>query len=202
VAPKVPLEAVAEGGEAAALAGIARALLADRPRLRQAGEAARRWVEERHDPGRAARAMVDAIAELLERPRPEPSPPRPARPSTLTFGWLPSRVEVEGAEMPWSPGTRRQLRITLVNSGFARFLAGTEPEGGVALQVQLLDGEGRDRSDRAWLPLPRALAPGEGHSWTLELRRPLGPARLRIEPQVIDGAGFASLGGAVWERSL
>jgi glycosyltransferase involved in cell wall biosynthesis len=202
VAPKVPLEAVAENGEAAALARRVRDLLGDRPRLRRAGEAARRYIEERHEPGRAATTMVGAIAELLEQPRSEPAPPRPARPSTLTFGWLPSRLEVEGAETPWPPGSQRRLRLTLVNSGFARFLPGSAPEGGVALQIQLLDGDGHDRYRGSWLPLPRSLGPGEDHSWTLELRRPLGPARLRIEPQVVDGAGFAALGGAVWEQSL
>ena len=42
----------------------------------------------------------------------------------------------------------------------------------------------------------------EGVEIVVEVRRPPGPARLRIEPHVLGVAGFSALGGPVWEAEL
>src|SRR6185436_10102012 len=106
--------------------------------------------------------------------------------------------EIEGAAMPWPEGERRTLRLRVRNDGRTRWLAGTRGAGGVVFEVRLLR---RDRAGgaaaaprdemagRPWPPLPADLAPGEEVTIELEVRRPLGGARLRIEPHVLGVAG-------------
>ncbi len=55
---------------------------------------------------------------------------------------------------------------------------------------------------RPWPPLPVDLEPGEEVTLELEVRRPLGRARLRIEPHVLGVAGASTLAGSVWEADL
>jgi hypothetical protein len=114
-------------------------------------------------------------------------------------------VRVAGAERPWSEGQRRTLRITVENRGPATWLGAHRGSGGVAIAVRLEGGGGggglRDLlADLPWLPLPVDLAAGEAATVELAVRRPAGPARLRVEPRVVGGASFAELGGPVWEE--
>ncbi len=123
-------------------------------------------------------------------------------PTSLAWHRLEGAIEVDGADPPWPPGDRRRLEIRLANRGEALWLAGERPEGGVALAIQLLAGDDDLLAGRPWLGLPFDLEPGDEHVFEVELRRPLGPARLRVLPHVLGSEGFASLGGPVWEREI
>ncbi len=195
-------------GEAAALAAALRDLLARPERLRAMGEAAREHVRIHNAPEAAAEAIVAACREWRDLPPVESDPVRPAAvppPTSLTWHELPGDLIVGGAELPWAPGERRKLSIRLANRGFARWLGGERGPGGLALVIKLFDGGegGADLlADRHWLPLPRDLDPGEEALFTTEIRRPPGPARLRIEPHLFGGLGFSRLSGPWWERDL
>lgn len=201
-------------GEAEALAEALRALLARPDRLRAMGEAAREHVRAYNDPAAAADAVVAACTEWrglppLDDPGIRGEGParaaEPPPPTSLTWHEFPGDLAVAGAEPPWAPGERRELTIRLANRGFARWLGGERGPGGLALVVKLFDGgEGGEDllSDRHWLPLPRDLDPGEEAVFRTEIRRPPGPARLRIEPHLFGGLGFSRLSGPWWERDL
>lgn len=193
--------------EPAALAAMLRELIADPARLRAMGEAAREHVRRRHDPARAAEAVVEACREMagLEPPGDDPGGrPEVPPPSSLAWGKLPGELEVEGADLPWAEGERRRLAIRLRNTGFARWLAGERGPGGVAVVVKLFTDGGEDRedllADRPWLALPRDLPPGGEVRFETEVRRPPGPAHLWIEPHLFGGLGLSKLGGPRWER--
>jgi glycosyltransferase involved in cell wall biosynthesis len=195
-------------GEVEALASIAGALLADRDALADLGRRARDFVRREHDPARASAAIIAACRELRDRPPGTPVAADPRPPSSLTWSVLGGELRVEGAETPWPPGARRTLRLVLRNTGRVRWLAGGSGTGGVAFEVRLLtpggdDGVERDvLAGRPWPALPADLEPGGTASIELELRRPLGPARLRIEPHVLGVAGASALGGPIWEADL
>jgi glycosyltransferase involved in cell wall biosynthesis len=202
VALRVPLG----DGEGEALAAALRGLLGSPERLRAMGGAAREHVRREHDPERAAAAVVAACRAWRELP---PLPERPSLappPSSLIWDDLGGTIEVEGADLPWPPGERRRLRVRLANRGFARWLAGESGPGGVALAVRLfVDGpEGRRDllEDRHWPALQRDLHPGGETVFETEVRRPAGPATLRIEPHVLGWRGMSELGGPSWERVL
>jgi hypothetical protein len=110
-------------------------------------------------------------------------------------------MEVLGTAEPWPEGERRRLGIRLANRGESRWRPGEDPDGGVAVEVRLSTGGGTP-AFAVWLRLPLGLDPGGEHLFELALRRPLGPARLRIEPHVLGHQGFAGLGGPIWEREL
>lgn len=215
---KVPLEHASDDpDEVGALARVLGELVARRERLLELGESARRFVLREHDPGRAAQCMVDALAALgaeaeatvwsAGRPA-EVAPPAVPHPTSLTWGSLPSRIEVAGHESPWAEGELRELEIRLTNLGFARFLPAAAGPGGVALEARLFRPAASDAGDRElleelpWLPLPQELGPGQEQVFRLPLRRPLGRACLRLEPRVLGGFVFHLLGGAVWEGVL
>ncbi|MEP7008820.1 MAG: glycosyltransferase [Acidobacteriota bacterium] len=201
-------------GEAAALAAALRELLGRPERLRAMGEAAREHVRTHNDPAAAADAIVAACLEWRSSPPlggpgvrgdGEVQGAAPPAPTSLTWHEFPGDLSVEGAELPWAPGERRELTIRLANKGFARWLGGERGPGGLALVIKLFDGGvgGEDLlSDRHWLPLPRDLDPGEETSFRTEIRRPPGPARLRIEPHLFGSLGFSRLSGPWWERDL
>ncbi|HXU34568.1 MAG TPA: glycosyltransferase [Thermoanaerobaculia bacterium] len=204
-------------GEAEALAAALRDLLAWPERLRAMGEAAREHVRTHNDPEAAADAIVAACQEWRDLPPPDDSVEvrrdgdrqvrgaEPPPPSSLTWHEFPGDLSVGGADLPWAPGERRELTIRLANRGFARWLGGERGPGGLALVVKLFDGgEGGEDllADRHWLPLPRDLDPGEETVFRTEIRRPPGPARLRIEPHLFGGLGFSRLSGPWWERDL
>ncbi len=199
IAPRVPLG----DAEPEALAALLRELLADPGRLRAMGQAAREHVRVRHDPARAARAIVDACEEFAGLPTPGDDPgnqPEVPPPSSLAWGRLPGEMEVTGVEPPWPEGERRRLEIRLRNTGFARWLAGERGPGGVAVVVKLFV-EGEDLlAGRPWLALPHDLAPGDEVRFATEVRRPPGPAHLWIEPHLFGGLGLSKLGGPRWER--
>jgi glycosyltransferase involved in cell wall biosynthesis len=199
VAPRVPLG----DEEPASLAALLRELLAAPGRLRAMGRAAREYVRLRHDPARAARAVVEACEQWAELPPAGDDPgnrPEVPAPSSLAWGELPGEVEVAGADLPWPAGERRRLEIRVRNTGFARWLAGERGPGGVAVVVKLfVDGE-HLLAGRPWLALPHDLAPGEEVPLAAEVRRPPGPAHLWIEPHLFGGLGLSKLGGPRWEQ--
>ncbi len=203
-AVKAPLEDYPEE-EAQALAGLLRRRLASRDRLRKMGEAARSFIEREHSPAASARAVAEALADWSRIPAaaaPAPPPPRPSPPTSLTWGWLPGRVEVEGCERPWAEGERRGLEIVVTNTGFAAWLAGRRADGGVVLEPRLWSG-GRDLfRGRPWIPLPRDLLPGEACRIELKIRKPIGPARLRLEPHLFGGGSMTLCGTQAFDREL
>ena len=193
--------------EAASLAGLLRRLLASPDRLRKMGEAARSFIEREHVPSAAARLVAEALLDWSRIPdggpiRPSPPPPCPSPPTSLTWGWLPGRIEVEGCEGPWAEGERRRLEIVVTNTGFATWLAGRHADGGVVLEPQLLSGDRDLFRGRPWIPLPRDLAPEETCRIRLELRRPIGPARLRLEPHLFGGGSMTLCGAKAFDRDL
>jgi hypothetical protein len=190
-------------GEAEALAAALAGLLAQPERLRAMGAAAREYVAGEHDPARAARAVAEACAELAAR-RPPGEQPCVAEPMTsLTLPRLVGTLQVGGGERPWRPGERRRLRVRLENGSAGRWLRYTAGAGGLAIRCQLLDAGGRETgAARPWQALPRDLLPGETYEFEIALRRPLGPARLRVEPIVAERGAASQLGGPVWESAI
>jgi len=192
---------VGEGEREALVARLAE-LLAAPERLAELGRAARRHVTERHDPARSAGALVEVCGRFAEREPLGWGPARPPAPTSLAWSRMPAKLEVSGAETPWAEGERRWIAIRLENPGPARWLAGERPAGGVAVEVELFAG-GRDlRADEGWIGLPFDLEPGEAHVFELDLRRPLGPARLVVRPHVLDFTAFDELGGPSWAREI
>jgi hypothetical protein len=199
-------------GEVEAIAATAGRLLANRDALAALGRRARELVRREHDPARAAARIVEACDELARRAPGTAYAALPSPPSTLTWSVMGGELEVEGAATPWPEGERRTLRLRVRNDGRTRWLAGTRGPGGVVFEVRLLCGDGasggaeaepRDEmAGRPWPPLPADLAPGEEVAIELEVRRPVGTARLRIEPHVLGVAGASTLGGRVWEAEL
>jgi len=203
-AARVPLG----DGEVEAIAATVRALLDDRGALATLGERGRDHVRREHDPAHAARRIVEACRELAHNPPGTPRAAAPRPPTTLTWGRLEGELQVEGAEPPWPEGTLRRLVLRARNSGRARWLAGDRGDGGVTFEVRLVTedgGEGAERdllAGRPWPALPVDLEPGDEATIELLVRRPLGGARLRIEPHVLGVAGASALHGPVWEREL
>jgi hypothetical protein len=199
---EVALRLAAGEGEREALAAALRGLLVDRPRLRVMGEAAREYARREHDPAAAARAVIAACEELgaLAPPahgaRPQPLP------TSLCWDRLPGEIEILGAEPPWRPGERRRLRARLRNTGRARWLAGERGPGGVVLEARLDSRRGDLLTGRPWAPLPRDVDPGGEVTVELEVRHPVGEARLRVEAHVLGGFGFSALGGPAWESAI
>ena len=204
VVVKAPL-ADDPGAEAAALAGLLRDLLAAPERLAEMGAAARTFIEREHRPASAARAVAEALDEWSGEPAGKPAPfpaPQPPAPTSLTWGWLPGRIDVEGCEAPWREGERRSIELVVRNTGFATWLAGHNEDGGVVLEPQLWSG-GRDLfRGRRWIPLPRDLPPGDACRIPLRVRRPIGPARLRFEPHLFGGGSMTLCGATACDREL
>ena len=105
----------------------------------------------------------------------------------------------------WPPGERRTLRLEVTNRGPGRWLAARRGPGGVAFEATLSTAAGDPDPHRPWVPLPCDVEPGGAVALELELRRPPGPARLRVEPLVLDGwAGdrVTRPGSPLWEGDL
>ena len=180
VAVHVPL---GEGEEEIFARRLAELLLGDRASLARMGECARRHVAERHDPGRAARTLVEAATSLARREPPGDAPPRIAPASSALHVEGSGEIRVEGLE-GWRAGERGRLQVFVRNRGRDRWLPSHEVPGGVIFEVQLRAG-GSDRfAGRPWLALERELAPGEERRFELVLRRPLEGGRLLIKPTV------------------
>jgi hypothetical protein len=149
--------------------------------------------------------VAAACVELVDREPPGDRPARPAPATTIACRALRGEVTVAGAEGGWAEGERRRLAVRVVNRGPCRWLAARRGPGGVAFAVRLETPGGDPDPHRPWLPLPRDLAPGEEVTLALDLRRPPGPARLRLVPLVFDGwAGDAAERppGTSWEADL
>jgi glycosyltransferase involved in cell wall biosynthesis len=190
-------------GEGEALAAALLTLLAQPERLRAMGAAAREYVARAHDPATAAAAVADACAELAEREPPGEAPCVAESMTSLTLPRLGGRIEVAGAERPWPAGERRRLRVRLENGSAGRWLRWSEGPGGMAVRSRVVDASGVDAvPPPPWRALPRDLEPGGVYEFEIELRRPLGAARLRIEPVVAERGAAAELGGPVWDSAI
>lgn len=186
-------------GEMEALAAALRRRIEAPETFVRMGQAAREFVARHHDPARSADAMVAAIGELAKRePLPE-SEPRPGPGGTAVHVRVPGRIEVRGTE-DWAPGERRKLEVEVVNDSRYRWLPSHELPGGVIFEVQFLS-QGEDLYvGRPWLSLPQALEPGESKRFPLELRRPIGAARLLIKPTLHIAEGHRPLGAWEWDQ--
>ncbi len=198
IAIKVPLG----DREVRSLAGRLGELLADRDRIETMGAAAREFVRERHDPPLAARAVADACAELAELEPPAEVPLEVPAPTTLTWLELRGSLSVEGGDAPWPAGESRRLKISMTNEGFGRWLPTSEEAGGVLVELQWRNYLEGSAVERAWMDLPREVAPGDSYELEIETRRPLEAEALVIEPHVVGVAGFSALGGPRWVRDL
>ena len=187
------------GGEERALAERLEGLLADPSALRRMGERAREYIVRHHRLDDAAQAVVDACQAFGQGEPPSPSPVRVPPPTSLAWHRLEGEIHVDGANLPWSPGERRRLRVHLRNTSDAVWLAGERPAGGVALEAKLIVGGQNLWRKRGWIGLPRDLAPGEQHMLELDLRRPLADdVRLELVPHVLDHTSLDELGGPRW----
>ncbi len=198
VAIKVP---VGEG-EVEAIAARSAELLGEPGRLARMGNAARDYVRSRHDPAASAAAMVEACNDMATCGPQRRRSAAPASPTTLTASTLDGELEVSGHEREWEEGARRRLALRLRNLGPVRWLAAAVGPGGVVLEVTLRDGAGRQIGDTTSVPLPRDLLAGETAELGVELRRPLGPARLVVESR-LEGRGAAMRQGDLrWESAI
>jgi hypothetical protein len=196
-----PADESTDSPEVAALAAACADALGQPERLERRGRAARRWIEDEHDPRASAGRILQACAELLvEReattaraPRPQgfESPP----PTSLTWGELQCTIEVQQLE-GWQPGERRTLEVGVRNDSACTWLPASAGDGGVLLEIRLRDVDGTDWAARAWPGLTRRLPPGAWWRLRVALRRPLLPAVLEIEPHVAGGFGFSELHGS------
>lgn len=203
VALKVP---VGEG-EVEGLVARLTELLARPEALVRMGAAARQHVRREHDPERAAAAVVARCAEWRDAELLGDSALPHLSPTSFAWPALPGSIAVEGASRPWAAGERRRLRATLRNAGPATLLAAERGAGGVGLEIALVTPSGDPDAGRPWLPLPRDLAAGESYTFELDVRRPVGPAILRLIPHLAAGEGAGSprlvdLGGPLWEGEL
>ncbi|MCP3963240.1 MAG: glycosyltransferase family 4 protein [bacterium] len=189
-------------GESAVLARRLADLLAEPDGLRRLGRAARRHVAESHRPEAAARAVIEACRDWRREPLPEATTVEPEAPTSMAWKTLPGELAVMGAEAPWREGERRRLEIKLANRSAARWLAGERLDGGVAIEVQVLSDGHNLRADHRWIGLPVDLDPGEDFVFHFDLRRPLGPVRLRILPHVLGFTSFPDLAGPVWDAEI
>jgi glycosyltransferase involved in cell wall biosynthesis len=199
IALRVPLGE----GEVESLAGALRDLLAEPGRLREMGSRASEYVARAHDPAASARRIAEACAELAALRPPAPLPLGAEPDTTMIVRRFAGEVRVEGAEPPWNAGERRRLRVVLRNRGEARWLAGERGLGGVAVELRVRDGRGRDVSPAdGWRALPRDLGPGESWSFEVDVRRPADGGSLRVEPRIVGREGFSYFGGPLWESVI
>ena len=189
-------------GESSVLARRLAELLAEPEELRRLGEAARRHVAENHRPEAAARALAEACRDWWHESLPVKLEVEPALATSMAWQTLPGELEVEGADLPWPEGERRRLKIRFANRSAARWLAGERLNGGVAIEIQVLADGCNLHADHRWIGLPVDLDPGEEFVFDFELRRPLGPVRLRVLPHVLGFTSFPDLAGPVWDADI
>ncbi|MEM6454523.1 MAG: glycosyltransferase [Acidobacteriota bacterium] len=222
---KVPLPAArADDGaqadtEVAALAARVGALLADDAARRSYADRARAHIAARHAPADAADAVLTACRTWLRPAAARAAATATAQPATvprattLLAADFTGNLTIEGADLPWPPGTRRRLRAVLHNRSDVRWLAGSRPEGGVALAMSIRpsgsandaagDGTGSKDRDRPWIPLPIDLEPGAALPIDLgEVRRPLGPARIEINAQLMNRPPYDERTRPRWSLEL
>ena len=198
VAVKVPLG----DGEVEGLARALGEILGKRERLEEMGEAAREFVRTRHDPSAAAAATVAACTELAGAEPPGDAAVEVAPPTTLTWGELSGRLEVEGSEGDWAEGEARTLKISLANTGYCRWLATHNEPGGVLVEIQWRQGRTDQAQTQEWAKLPRDVGPDETYEFEFRTRRPHGAGSLLVEPHVNGISGFSRMGGPNWVREV
>ncbi len=199
VAVKVPLG----NTEEEALADAVGALLSSPDRLAAMSGAARDHVRQRHDPARAAAAVVEYCEEFAELAPPGDAAVAIPVPSSLVWRRLAGRLDVEGAEEPWPEGERRRLLLRLRNEGFGRWLRTRHGTlGGVCVELHWRSDLRQPDIGAQWLPLQRDIEPGEGVELQVEIRRPLGVRFLIVEPHLLGVAGFNALGGPSWVSEI
>ncbi len=198
VAVKVP---VGEG-EVEALALRVGELLADRERLAAMSEAAREHVRLQHDPGATAERVVELCSEWRDAPPPGDAPVEVEPPTSLVWSRLPGDLEVRGAEPSWRVGQARTLTIRLANRGFARWLSTERGAGGVVVKIEFRGPDDGAVGEGSWAPLLPDLDPGQSEELRAVVRRPVGAARIIVEPHVIGRSGLGALGGPVWTAHL
>lgn len=179
---------------------IARELEKSPERRAEDSSRRREYVRHRHDPGRVAGELVGAIQSLTEAAGAPVRHSLSVPPATSALRQrLRGRIEVEGLES-LRPGERGEIVLRVSNLGQEIWLPSHEMPGGVLFETQLHFG-GRDlRAGCPWLVLERALGPGETRSFRLELRRPLGEARLVIRPAVARDEGHLPILEWSWDR--
>ena len=198
VVVKIPLG----DGEVEELANRVGGLLADRPRLQSMSQAARKYIEQEHEPDRAARAMAAACAELSEMQPLGDKAPEPLAPSTLVWRELSGSLEVRGSDPPWPEGEARNLEIRLTNHGPSRWLPTVAGQGGVMIELEWRQSPWRPPDSQQWIELPAEIGPGEWRDFEIRIRRPVGAEMLVVEPHLEGVSGMNVLGGPKWVRFL
>ncbi len=201
VALSVPLGEEEDEGFAAVVGELLADREGSRAALAERGRRARRHVAEEHAPALAAERMLAAVAELAALTPPGERAPQPS-PRTSTATSRPrGEIRVDGLE-GWRPGERRRLRVEVANLGPGSWLPSREIPGGVQFEIQLWIDDVDRWLGRPWPTLAAPLAPGERRVLTLEMRRPLQPARLLIKPKVALAGRHTPFGDWMFDRWL
>jgi len=198
VVVKIPLGE----GEVDELAQRVGDLLADRPRLAQMSQAARRYIQLDHAPRSAAQAIAEACAELAEIPPLGDLPPPTVPPSTLVWREVWGDLDVQGSDPPWPEGEARRLRMRLTNHGPSRWLRTGAGMGGVMIELEWRRNPWGPPVRPEWVELPTEIGPGESRDFEIRIRRPIGAAMLIVEPHLQGVSGMNALGGPKWVRFL
>ena len=145
-----------------------------------------RGVGRRSDAGAARASAAPAVAAHVVDLGLVAGPDRSRRPRTTLGGERTARTEDRGHEhrlrhLAVGPPRRRRRR--------ARAQA---PER----RARSVQGQAVDS------PCPRDLAPGETCRIGLKLRKPIGPARLRLEPHLFGGGAMIRCGARAFDREL
>jgi glycosyltransferase involved in cell wall biosynthesis len=198
VVVKIPLGE----GEVDELAQRVGDLLADRPRLAQMSQAARRYIQHDHAPRSAAQAIAEACAELAEIPPLGDLPPPTVPPSTLVWREVWGDLDVQGSDPPWPAGEARRLKMRLTNHGPSRWLRTGAGMGGVMIELEWRQNPWGPPVRPEWVELPTEIGPGESRDFEIRIRRPIGAAMLIVEPHLQGVSGMNALGGPKWVRFL
>jgi glycosyltransferase involved in cell wall biosynthesis len=197
IALRVPL---GDDEEERFAAGVA-SLIATPDALAAMGERARRYVAERHDPARAAAAMLAAVAELAPLEPPGDAPPAVAPRSSLVDATSAGEIRVEGLE-GWQPGERRRLEVTVENRGRAFWRPSADVSGGIQIEVVFRTEREDLWRGRPWLSFQGPVSPGESVRFAFEARRPFARARLRLQPMIALGGRHVPYSDWRFERWL
>jgi glycosyltransferase involved in cell wall biosynthesis len=169
--------------------------------LRAMGARARAYVAGHHAPEDAARKMLVAATELADLEPPGSAVAEPLPKSSVATSRAEVEIRVDGLEA-WRPGERRRLAVTVANRSRSTWLASHEVPGGVIFEVQLWVDGVDTLLGRPWLTLQTPLAGGDERELPLEIRRPLGDARLLIKPKIAVGGSHRPYADGVFDRWL
>lgn len=187
--------------EEEAIAARAGELLAQPARLARMGELAREYIAHYHDPARAASEVVEACWEWRDAEPPGDAPVEVERPTSVAWSQLVGDLEVEDLAMPWAVGEARQVRFSLTNRGWVRWLATQRGPGGVFVEVAFMDEDRKHLEGIQWLEIPRDLDQDDTWDFETEVRRPPEAAFLAVTPRV-GRTSFFVLGGPYWIKEI